>query len=1112
MFQNKYYTNSDNEKIYPSNLIDDYLQNKINNLPDCKDNFIWSLEYAYNNENIYCFGIEHESGKHVKLKINIEAGLFLFAHTVENIEMIKNILEPQQEIIVYDLKFKNSNKTYLDTVFDTSKNKDMVLFKITTKSFEESKRLYYIMRSTLCFNNAFELTHKWSIEMFLYIYQMVLFKNKHGVSLISTWINNDLFVQKEHKSKPEALNNMLYFDIETISSDPVRVPNGSCVDDLLFSVSLLFCHEGKIECKCLILLPIDKDVADKYIEQITHDDLQKQYGHIIHNRSIEIYNSEIDLLMRMYDLMLDPYKGQFFYCVGFNSNNYDMSFIFYRSLHYHKLYKYYKQFKFQIMCLTFGLNMYHVDLQMFLKKYYKEGNSFSLKTFSTTILDAETKEDVNPVTFRYLFVDVYKNKHDIIKLFTYSNSSSYTLSKVILYNDIDSILLFRLWGASFVKNTIDETTNKHIMPVHRLIYAESGEFLEMYMINSILCDSDYFMVYTENETTIDTPYDSYLTFNKSESIKSIKKSLNTNNSYDGGLNCVYCGYYGESYSLDFVTYYTKQLDGYNVSHETSMCLTFEHVMALYNMGLHFENCIFFMFHSHKSEKETDVTVYNFLNGLENNDCFSIKEIIENKYKFKKNQRLVLIYIGERGFLSTYAKKQNELRSSVKDQKKCVRTYYENVFDIIVNKQNNIHHYDDDDDDEDEEDMFQNSDDDDDNDDVETNSAIVEKTSNDINIEMLMADKLKKLTIDELKIIAEQANAEIQRLEAHDRSLKIYNSSLYGFLGSHGSVMRAKYIAAIVTFLGRRNIIETAKIVLKYGGIVLMIDTDGLIMKNKLHEDTHLKVIKYMLNENPCLELSAKKYNMTLVLSKKVYITKNDSNEYSSRGINKFGPHCWNQILYMAIEEYYTHKKGNITKQTIIETIHKIYQFVYNIIKQDHSVAIITRKIKELSEYKKNSDTTKLLKYMIEKNANVTLSKSVDFFFLLNENKPNDTILAPKEELGVEYDHTRVNIFKFISKIHKPLYKIISKAFMQDTHKNEGIFVILSERKFKSLMLTEYMSFISNNKPTMKRKATRDILSGNEKITKINNEIFKHDTFAVVNSDNDSDDDDDFFSY
>lgn len=956
-------------------------------LPLTKTKELAIVEWSNDKSFILGYGIDDDCNFH-RIDIPTQFGLFVGikkAHYISIFSRHPNI--KGIEYIKTDI-FANDT-TPLDEIFNQNETNKMILVKLCTYSFPDSKKLYNEFNSSN-FQFYCTLPVSWNLELFMLLERIYIehkeikachFNNNILYYDKFSYVNNKL-IQKPHHVD---FIPIISFDVETVSPLKERVPTGELFSDVCFSIAFTMeLTPNNVEHLILVNLPaIDSN-----------------------NVSFEntiIFNNERDMLIKAFEILS---FDKHFICIGYNSAQFDMPYLMNRA-YLLRLYNNCDKFVYQNGCFAYGLFMVHLDLYYYSVKYF-ELDSYKLNTVAKHVLNEE-KVDINAVNLRYVY-DFFCKSDKINHTFVFDDEQ-FDLETAIRYNIIDTKLVYDIFTKSKMLSSLQDLSKSYILNWNRIIHSRSNEnYINKMFRNS--CSMGKMFAINHNIKSIICPDGNVL---KCDNSKLISKDINDTSKFCGGMN--YVDGRNREYDIlacDYTAFYPYLIAHNNLSHETTMIATVREIKPYWDIVK--EKCTAYYFVDRRGDSnfDTQIKCRQIITGFTDNGS-EVKDL----KNYKNTDRLLLILKSNNGLLSQFINNQNKIRDASKNKKKDLETLIEEINQRLLQlmiKENKTEEESEDEESEDEEE-------DEDEEDYELQDEEKEEKSIDLSILDLKIKlkNIKKMDKIELSEYKTQILGELSRILAYYRTLKKENSSYYGLVGSLTS-LRGWIVAWSIAFMAAKFITQTAKECQKLNSLTLFVDTDSVFLK-PLNNTIDIKRIlpQRMESINKALKLNVKIYNSIDIFAKKTYIaTKED--EIFSRGINKNGPILWQLLLNSEFLKYTPRNKVDVKFSDLENIFIELYDKMYEKIKENIKLSVCTSAIKEISEYKNNGAIKAMLERELSLNPQLQFGKKISYVHVYNT-LPTKTFYVSSHRIN-ELKPSDINLYKLLSKIMNYVKKII----------------------------------------------------------------------------------------
>lgn len=664
-----------------------YNQDKINNLQQSTCCYIH--EWVTIEDKLYGFGV-NEDGIQVYIRPRVQFGLYCMVRKESCLTFFKEI----PYVVRYERILQNNIKP-TTTIFDTMiinddliEEEEWVMYKLIIHEFSNTKKLYnYLSKSdNYAIVNYIKVPCVWTIETFILLEMLSNKELKQNCYFV--WIDDKLKIIQNQAKPP--LPTLISYDFETVSPDTKRVPIGNIHSDILFSASIAICTSTTRTLYSLVYLPLDLNqsestiidtIKSKILKLNKNDDYQNVNEHLI-----LIYNSEKELVKKCLELFDRP---EFYIAIGFNSKTYDLPFILRRCVFLtlpHSKYFYVNQ-----DILTYKYNMLHIDLFLLYRKYFTElGQYISLNKIAKVCLN-ESKVDVNAVNIRFMFEDMLKsNTLDLNQIYM----NGVTLDNCIYYNDVDTLLLLKLWINVGYHTSIQDICRSHDISLVRISQSLVNEYISVRVFKQGLLFNKFL---THNHNNIIIYNDILLDYGK------IVNSSLEKESFMGGFNYKSPKtLHNNINAMDYVAYYPYIINGFNLSYETVSIVPLSifgkletYIKSPGLIKISFDNIKFYRFINHKGDTDVE-TIYQsreFINKTKDHGGImnyqQIMKLLKTTSPIMAEKILILmIHMKEKGMLSSIIEQQNKLRDIVKLKTKELNQRVSDIQNLISYKASN----------------------------------------------------------------------------------------------------------------------------------------------------------------------------------------------------------------------------------------------------------------------------------------------------------------------------------------------------------------------------------------------------------------------------------------
>uniref|UniRef100_A0AAU8GBU8 DNA polymerase n=1 Tax=Faxonius propinquus nudivirus TaxID=3139431 RepID=A0AAU8GBU8_9VIRU len=1034
----------------------------IEQIPDLEDDDLLFTTQWIVTIHIYAIGISKKTNKLVKLKTSIKPYLYVWTSDFDMLNILHNLsyLDLSRQIELSEEIKEINNITILDALLINNRKKNYNLYKIPTISHKASMQLHALINNSIEISFYLSVIGVWSLEIFVLL--ELYLKSSNLQSIYSIYINNNLEII-DVLSFQDIFIDVISLDIETISHEDHRIPTGENKSDIINSVSIIKYSTKNKECHKINIfnLPISNDEIQN-AKKLINNEYTKE-------REIKIVTTEEELLQMIFNI-LDMMNTTLYYMLGYNSKAYDMPYLLNRAIYLNMPQM--NNFLYNNGILIYGVNMIHIDMFQIISKYYaNELLSFSLKNVAKTLLNNITKIDMNARLLRY----IYKHIMDTGLGDGTFPRWNITLSQMMEYNEIDSMIVLELWNNLQYEKFLLFIANDYLIPLIRIGQTGVSEYLNNKIIIeglklNYICTSHHSKQFSFNKSIL-------LSLNLD---KLVANNNNENVKYGGGFNFRDSKEHIKSVvAMDAQMYYPEIIAGFNLSHETTTILdisTIKHLIDLDKQTIDIlKQCKLFRFCTHKNkipiQNNEDADLLDnmsgkfYLFGLHDN----ASEInIDFLHLYKNDELILIINMQVDGLLSKILKHRNMIRCIAKISKKDIQqtiqicdNYLEHLELTGDNEEEELSDFD-----------FDNLDSDDM---LNTNEKIEfdlekYKIQKDLNLSneifmikphyiLLQKNDFKKFK-NKKEVITKYRNVlwmDYININGSYRNMKLVNSSIYGLLGSSYGILKGIVIAAASTMIGRKYIIESAKCSQQINCKTVYSDTDSIFISiEKSSQKNPIEYItKYINSINSCLVLNTKIYRNIFIMAKKKYIAQ--GNNIFSKGINKNGPELWNLILFNVYETYIC-KNTKIYQSDLLELLENIYIKTFNILKEDKSKILCTMSIKNVGDYKTKTPVKKLLDSLLEESPHIIFNRKITYFHKL-VNTPQNVVF----EIDYKLENTplsRLNLFKFYSNIIKTIYDIISYAITR-TNIERNVYTKISFVEFQKINILAFSNIVNS---------------------------------------------------
>lgn len=1021
------------------------------------DDCIFVVQYVATNDGIYGLGntIDRQSA-YMKMDVK-RYGVYVLVRDLCYLDILKN-LKWIRNFIVVDNSFKHFCYQFWEslTVDDeaTLQRGHLVLLMCDTWSL--SLQLYQFLRRQIS-NKFSALSHyisipvTYTIELFLLMYVHYLQEQSPDINLYFVWLNSS-FVQNNDIVAHDFTE--MCFDIETISSDAERVPTGECASDVLMSVcisthspsSSSSSSSSTYICELFILLPLEGDATNPVsvaMEQYRNKLKATSEGATYTEMKITVFYSELDILLATLQQFTRPDD---YILLGYNSNAYDMMFLFNRCMFYRQ-YDYAGRFIMNHGTLVYTSQMIHLDVMLYIQRFFTEMFSFSLNSIASSLLK-RTKVDLDSVLIRHTFSEILEKQ-------TFENLTADVPSvyDILYYNMIDVQLVCDVWKTLGYTQSYEFWSNGGLKPLVRVQNVAVLEFILPPIVRSFFLRHIFIQYMTDKMYIFqDAQLIDMFTQNDYTSHKTASKTIRL----AGGLN--YCNgraFYENVSVFDFKRYYPRMIVGYGISHETICIYPLAKIIDLvekYNFDLTTVRIFIYASHKLENKNKSDVTVNNCLNhnDISGFEIYNNIEILRRYFEMAGNFLCILIKTSKQTLLGSILDEQNTIREECNESRKKMQMYIEilkNCLMLSYGKKIN-------------------------------NGAEKKKTLNLQQFEETKANRrmatyhisllttLQKNVLDKLSTVSIQslinlAEGEYKRLEGFYMFLKRCNASFFGCLGTERGPFQCIMGAAAITATGRRDLLTTAHQAQNLNYIVAYMDTDSIMIvppksEIALKQDYFIRDVIAQINSE--YEVSEKVHRCIYFLAKKTYIYVTKDEKIESRGLSKNCPKLWRWVIDLLVEKFMIKKDMLKSIDEIAEILEYIFTTTYEKYRQNESEIVISTKCQHIDSYiNKNTKRYELLSYITEKYPNYRIPKKVAFFYKISPcNNFSECLMRPAFELSSTYIG-QLNLYKFYDENKVVMWQLINLGLSHFFEKYNKQLIPLNLSYFQELMLKSFIT-------------------------------------------------------
>lgn len=833
---------------------------------------------------------------------------------------------------------------------------DWLYFFVYCKSVRAAVRLNKLLNSNTLVGVQTPATWNVEIMMFVYhIYQEEVHVPPPQTKPIHycTWFRIDdttrpgrVLYDTDSSLTNCPIDQLIIFDIETVSPETNRVPTGEKNTDIIISISVFEQQIGSNEYTLStgVYLP----VANEEDLPAIHRGLMAELNNIPSEsdivakskRHVLLFHTEAALIkwfVREKCLRANP-----FFLSGYSIIQYDLKVLMRRIVKLRLFELYDELFLFNGGVSAIGHKMIPIDVFSIMEKNYRNQTvNLKLSTVTKKWLQSGTKMDLDSRLLRVLFRTFL---HDGVSL-QKCPQSGITLCDLIRYNELDVVSVFGLiQRLNLITNELQTATSQNLQPF-RVSTSPISVYLrymlvEQTMLLGTILTHHRHLLYLTYLTTEAAGDGSEMTtlhrirLNQNNPLDPKRRHFGNDdsNSYAGGFNnCSRQAYFDSCIVLDFNSFYPNVINHLNISHEScsiQMVKVLKHLHAFWD----FDKYVFYRYTGHQYYYSTNLQMAALLSQNEKYRC--MENIIDSGSKLMTREEL----------------------SSLP----------ENEWVIMIDKHKGIL------------------------------SKVTERLVNQRSeTKRVIAELLKRKKTIEVE-------TEINRLKCHEMIIKLSANSLYGLLGSEYNEFANKGLAASITCLCRHHIILAANVAHLAGYDVIYIDTDSLfcVPSNDCHEEVLLslgitppKGSQPLPNENELcalinerlkpLVLDNKTMRRVFILRMKTYFAM-DGDRFITRNtpldpMNNF----FMYLNYTTIVDHFVYVNEKSLQHYFVYVFIRLYLWLIEH-ENPRQVLTLTQNIKS-DGYKTQTPMCKFLTYNSKHDTSFTPKGKVQFMILYEQN-------------------------------------------------------------------------------------------------------------------------------
>lgn len=986
------------------------------------------------------------------------------------------------------LNYRTNNFAVWEQMVDPSRAfRNGYLMRIGTGTISDTQKLHgEFKRSRTAYHFAnvsiyYDVTIQMMFELLWRKVQAMPLPNDHGAGsddddgtlyqLPATtleWFDEHLNVHRQYE--PPTLP-LITFDIETVSSDPHRVPYGDEPDDRLFMVSIHHVRPANT-IFTLVYLPLPDASSDRRRQLITEDGYDVLPG----PKSLlppgcrcvlETFGDERALLVRTMQLLTLAPKLHL--TVGYNSSLYDMRYLLTRCV-YFRLTEWVERF-----CYRDGYHQdacqIHLDLFRIICMRYRF-KSYTLDAVSRELIGA-SKTGVSAVALRYTYH--YMAKHNRYLRHGESSPSMPSVRDALHYNNADTLLVSKLEQIIDGTNYLLEYSQR-VRIALSIINNEYNKMQRKVMTECLimgLAARVFFGTFKSAEVSIGLPVldehnrwcdavaldlDPTERLNEIPGEPKLARRPTTGPGaaiFPGGFN--FC--LGELnarpvHAYDYVTAYTGLIHRLNISDETVAILPANILLQLYPTVVAREQyrTYDYMVHRGNTKSESGQLAYRYIyEGLYAGGEFPFEA---DHLRRRHHSLVMVVWLGRRGVLAEIAAAFNEQR--IRNNKR-----YETMVDahgliarrIATIRRNraaaarsnarsggaapggqpskvqptdpaatpapaeaNPH-------------QFR----------CATRFLAVNES---YHVSLRTAalrnhpDELRAL-VDLLAQVTIERDLNRNRYELDKATV----SSIYGCLGKSSPVL-----AAFITGFTRNCLINSAARMVREGFIVYYIDTDSILVSAGPNMTAQLN------EQHPQFQMELKVLPGCMFLKRKTYITVLDSGELKYlQHVN--GPPAWRDFVTFCWKQ-----TDIVTLDDVRSVFRKFFDQLYDRLLRCTSVdgtflALISHTIRVMGDYKTQTPAAKFKAYIAQHYPALAGQRRYQIYYDASGGSVEELVMRPIEDLRSVGDLWRVNAFKNYQNMFAVVYILIKSRLRENNFPHA---VSLSTKHGTMLMLSGFL--------------------------------------------------------
>lgn len=681
-----------NEFFVLRNQLDEETRCKLRDqVRESETDRVYVVEWTDDGERIVGLGCDVH-GRTAKLPLDVQPGLFAVSSNVGLLRRIVSLYG--YRLLVYpEFRYRCNNFSPVDLLFDYERtvNSPCLLVKIVTATVKDATTIYQRLKRNERAYRYVSVSNYWTVTLQVVFERMIKHREEsRGREPFSfalprvtmRWFDSRLNWYRY--ADPEI--PVITFDIETVSTDPNRVPTGEHEFDELFTVSIHYNHTNVLY--TLIYLPLRDQDPDSMTRSIRRD-RYPEYADF-ENR-LEVFASELELLtrtMRLLDL------GRMHYLVGYNSLSYDIKYLFLRCAFY-GLDDAFHRFVYRDG-YAFGFDQIHLDLFRIIVTQYKF-KQYGLNEVAKQLLK-DTKTGVSAVALRYTFHAIRRDQrypeHDECQ-----RRSFPSIRDTLHYNNYDTVLVSKLLrktrSIEFTLNQAHEcriplsTLNTNYNKMRYKLWSKTFVVgLEIGLFQTTFKSPRVpvrLPLGTDDAIEARLNLEDQLLNGGGGSNEPRRNAIEQRGAkYPGGANfCLGECSVDDIQMLDYRIAYPLVIDRKNVSDETATILPADVILQLAATFTEERRAEFHLYdyltHTGANKSETNILYHQYI--YDRTYCGGEFPFTDPELMKRGNSPVVLIWEGRRGILSDIITRFNTIREETKSKRKTV----ESVLSLLEEK-------------------------------------------------------------------------------------------------------------------------------------------------------------------------------------------------------------------------------------------------------------------------------------------------------------------------------------------------------------------------------------------------------------------------------------------